>query len=121
MPRMNVQAEVRARLEKSLGGVEVRTSVPDPRPPELVVVRREGGRMQNALLDAPGIGVDVWAPTEARAAELCQAAGEALLALEFADGFARVDEEVMLSQYDKLVDSPHWYASYSLVTYKPKK
>lgn len=118
MPRMNVQAVVRSKLEKALG-VPVRASVPAQRPPTLVVARREGGRMQNALLDAPGIGIDVWAPTEAEAADLCQRAGDAMLSLTFAEGFALVNEEVMLSQYDKLTDSPHWYASYSLVTYKP--
>ena len=121
MGRMNVQAEVRKRLEAALGGVAVRTSVPDPRPAELVVVRREGGRRQDALVDAPGIGVDVWARTEARACEIAHAAADAMEALPFADGFASVSEEVVASQYDRLARSPHWYLSYTLKTYETNR
>lgn len=121
MGRMDVQAEVRRHLEAALGGVAVRTSVPDPRPRELVVVRREGGRRQDALVDSPGIGVDVWAPTEARACEIAHAAADAMAALPFADGFAAVSEEVLASQYDRLARSPHWYASFSLKTFKPDR
>lgn len=119
MRRMNVQAVVRKKLAEALAGVEVRTSVPADRPAKLVVVRREGGAAQNQLLDAPGIGVDVWAPSEAEACELCMRAADEIMSLTFAEGFALVTEEVMASQYDQLTDSPHWYASYSLITYKP--
>ena len=117
MKRMNAQAKVRAALADALQGVEVRTS--DPRPAELVVVRREGGGRMNALIDGPGIGIDVWAASEARACEIAHAASDAMASLRFEDGFAAVDEETLLSQYDTRAKSPHWYGSYTLRTFEP--
>lgn len=119
MPRLNVQAEVRRMLESALPDVEVRVSVPDPRPPKLVVVRREGGAMENRLVDRAGVGVDMWAPTEAEAAELAERVSDSMLSLGFADGFALVREEAMRSDPDMVAKSPRWYASYTLWTYKP--
>lgn len=120
MTRLDVQADLRRRISEALPGVEVATSVPPDRPAELIVVRREGGRALNATQDAPGVGIDAWAATEARAYELCRAAGDAVRALTFADGYERVAEEAMCTQHDPLLGSPHWYASYSLVTHNPK-
>ncbi len=118
MQRLNVQADIRSRIA-SKTGVDVRTSVPKDRPAELVVVRREGGGMRDALVDQPGIGVDVWALSEARACEIMSEVSDAVMSLGFADGYAEVTEEVMRSDYDVLKRTPHWYASYSLKTYKP--
>ena len=119
MPRLNVQADLRRRISTAIPGVEVRVSVPERRPTELIVVRREGGRALNSTQDAPGVGIDAWAATEGRACELCELAGRVVRSLTFADGYERVTEEVMCTQYDTLAGSPHWYASYSLITHKP--
>lgn len=121
MSRLNVQADVRRRLADALHGVTVRTSVPDEMPDELVVVRREGGRALNSTQDAPGVGIDVWAPSESRACELCERAADVVRALGFADGYERVDEEVCQTQFDTMSNRPHWYASYSLVTHNPAR
>lgn len=120
MGRKNVQSELLGILSTALGGVEVRTSVPDPRPRELVVVRREGGSMRNALIDAPGIGIDIWAGSEARACEIAEAVSGTMLSLGFSDGYASVKEEAFLSQYDTRSGTPHWYASYSLRTFQTR-
>ena len=119
MARLNVQADVRSRLEGALTGATVRVSVPDPMPLPLVVVRREGGRMADQLNDHAGIGVDVWARTEAEAADLAMAASEAILTLPLADGYSRKYEEVLMSDYDTDRDLPHWYGSYTVNCYRP--
>lgn len=119
MARLNVQADVRSRLEGALQGATVRVSVPDPVPLPLVVVRREGGRMADQLNDHAGIGVDVWARTEAEAADLAMAASEAILTLPLADGYSRKYEETLRSDYDTDRDLPHWYGSYTINCYRP--
>lgn len=118
MPRLDVQADLRARLEAALG-VEVMTHVPAPRPATLVVVRREGGARRNRLIDAPGVGIDCWAPTEAEAASLADRASDVMASLEFADGYDVVREETVRSHPDVLTGSPRWYLSYSLATHVP--
>ena len=119
MPRLNVQADVRARLAKALAPAEVRVSVPDPRPESLVVVTREGGRRLNSLQDRAGIGLLIWAPTEEKARALADAAGDAMMALRFEDGYEVVTEETMRSEPDDATDppTPRWYASYTLTTH----
>lgn len=119
MARLNVQADVRSRLQAALTGATVRVSVPDPVPLPLVVVRREGGRMADQLNDHAGIGVDVWARTEAEAADLAMAASEAILTLPLADGYSRKHEETLMSDYDTDRDLPHWYGSYTVNCYRP--
>lgn len=121
MGRMDAQAEVRRLLAAALPDVEVRATVPDPRPATLVVVRREGGPLENRLIDRPGIGVQSWAPTEAEASALAMRVSEAMLSLPFEAGFARVDEDVMRSDPDMRSGSPRWYASYTLRTFKPQQ
>jgi len=119
MGRMEVQAAVRAALAEALPGTEVRASVPDPRPAELVVVRREGGAQRDPLVDSPGVGVECWAPTEAGAAALAMRASAAILSLPFSAGFADVREEACRSDYDALRRSPRWYMSYTMKTFEP--
>lgn len=120
MGRMDAQAEVRRRLAAALPDVEVRVTVPDPRPARLVVVRREGGPLENRLIDRPGIGVQCWAPTEAEASALAARVSDAMLSLPFSAGFATVEETVMRSDPDMRSGSPRWYASYTLRTFKPR-
>ncbi len=119
MPRLNVQADVRARLAVALAPVEVRVSVPDPRPARLVVVTREGGHLLNALQDRAGVGVLVWAPTEAEACDLAERVGDLMRALSFSDGYEGVAEETMRSDPDPDTRSPRWYASYTITTHRP--
>jgi hypothetical protein len=120
MARLNTQAAVRKAVAAAVPDVMVRTSVPADRPAELVVVQRSGGAMQDPLIDAVGISVDVWAPTEAKAYALMEKVSEAINGLVFADGFALVNEESMRSDYDVLAGSPRWFASYTIRTY-PKE
>lgn len=117
---LNVQADVRQRLEDALHGVAVRVSVPADRPSELVTVRRVGGMELNALVDRPRLEVLCWAPTEARACELAGEVACAMRSLPFAAGYARVTQESMYSDRDMLAGSPRWYLSYSLHTYDTK-
>ena len=120
MAMPDVQGGLRRSLASALPDVEVRVSVPDPRPPTLVVVRREGGRRENALIDRAGVGIDCWAPTEADAYALADRVAGAMDELRFADGWADVSMESMRSDYDVVAKSPRWYLSYTIKAYKPK-
>lgn len=115
--RLNVQADVRRRLAEALAPVEVRVSVPDPRPPTLVVVTREGGRRLNDLQDRAGVGVLSWAPTEAEACRLADRASDAMRALPFSGGYDLVEEESLRRDPDPNDGSPRWYGSYTVTTH----
>jgi hypothetical protein len=117
MEWLNVQADLRSRLESALGGVPVRVTVPAERPAELVVVRREGGRRINELLDRAGIGVTVWAGSEARAARLAHDVEIAMQRLTFADGYEVVEQEFSGSDPDPDTGSPRWYMSYTVTVH----
>lgn len=119
---LNVQADVRARLVAALG-VAVRAgqapdgSAEDPFPAELVLVRRSGGRRLDALRDRPGVSIDVWAGTEARACALAAEVDRVMRRLPFTGGYDRVEMESMRSDYDLVRHSPRWFLSYTLVTH----
>lgn len=120
MPRLNIQAHVRSYLAGRLG-VPVSVAVPSPRPASFVTVRREGGSRQNGLVDRPGVGLEMWAATEAEAASLAAEVGDLMYELGrtgFPDGVADVAEEAMYSDADAETGSPRWYASYTITTYK---
>lgn len=121
MQRMNIQATLRAYLEHKLDGVTVRVSVPDPRPDYLVVVRRIGGSMQDGLIDVPSIELLMYAPTEAKAADLAAKCAQAIFDLQYADGYASVDETYFYSDYDVTAKNPRWYAQYQIKTYLSKE
>ena len=121
MPRLNVEGAVRAYLEGRMPGTRVSVSVPEDRPQTLVVVRRNGGRRVNALLDRAGLDVLCWAPTESEACALAERASDLVLALgsgHILEGFDRVDEESLRSDYDRQARSPRWYGSYTITTHK---
>lgn len=121
MPRLNVEGAVRAYLAGAMPDVQVRVSVPGDRPSTLVVVRRNGGRRVNALVDRAGLDVLCWAPTESAACSLAERVGDLVWALgsgHILDGIDRVEEESMRSDYDREAGSPRWYASYTLTTHK---
>lgn len=118
---LNVQADIRQRLENALGGVEVRVSVPADRPAELVTVTRIGGHPINALQDDAQLGVMCWAATEQRAWELANAVNAAMLELR-AHGFAAGYSDVTCDSMRSFADpdepkQPRWFASYTLRTH----
>lgn len=51
-------------------GVVVSISVPDPVPPRLVVVRRDGGARLDIVRESARFGVQVWAETDKDATDL---------------------------------------------------
>ena len=119
MGTLNVQADIRRRLEEALAPVEVRASVPADRPRTLVVVTREGGGRDNALIDSPGVGIYCWAPTEAEAAGLSDRAAAVVESLPFSAGYARIEKESHRSDAETETRSPRWYLSYTLKTFEP--
>lgn len=121
MERLNVQADVRARLAEAITDAQVRVTVPSPRPSRLVVVRRVGGAMQDQLMDFAKMEALIYAPTEAQACELAERVSAAMLSLGFADGYAKVRESYFYTDYDEEAGAPRWYAQYELTTYKPKE
>ena len=114
MGTLNVQADIRRRLEEALAPVEVRASVPADRPRTLVVVTREGGGRDNALIDSPGVGIYCWAPTE-----LSDRAAAVVESLPFSAGYARIEKESHRSDAETETRSPRWYLSYTLKTFEP--
>lgn len=119
--RLNSQAVVRDALAKALTDATVGVTVPRPRPKHFVLVRREGGSMQDAYRDKPGIGIFCWAPTEAGAANLASRVSQIMFSLEYTPGIASVVEEVFTSASDTEDSSPRWYGSYTLITYEIKE
>lgn len=115
--RLNVQADVRRRLEEALPGVEVRVNVPPERPDRLVVVTREGGRRLNELQDRAGVGLLCWAPTEEEACELADRASDVMASLPFSGGYDLVREESLYSDPDPNARAPRWYGSYTITTH----
>lgn len=116
---LNVQGDLRRRINEALG-VDVAITVPFERPETLVTVIREGGRRENDLIDAPGVGIYCYAPTEQKAWELADQVADFMAGLKFADGYATVEQEAMYSDRDVNTNSPRWYLTYSLKTYVPK-
>lgn len=121
MPSLNVQSDLRRRLSVALAPVEVRVKVPESRPSKLVTVSREGGARKNALLDGAGIGIYCWAPSEQEAWELADKATDAMAALPFSGGYAKIDMEAMYSDPDPDTGCPRWYLSYTITTFIPKE
>lgn len=119
--RFGSQAFVRAFLASVLTDATVRTSVPNPRPEQFVLVTREGGGKLDRYRDGPGIGVTCWAATEAKAANLASRMSDAMFSLEYQNGIASVDEEAFYSDPDPTDKNPRWYGSYTLITYETKE
>lgn len=120
---LNVQADIRQRLEGALGGVEVRVKVPADRPAELVTVTRIGGHSLDALRDDAQIAVMCWAKTEQRAFELANSVNQFMLDLR-AHGFSVGYSDVTCNSIRSFPDpdepkQPRWFASYTLRTYEP--
>lgn len=65
-----LRSKLTARPESVTTGAVVTNTVPNPRPPRLVQVRRDGGPKVNAMQEVARVGVNVWAATEADCADL---------------------------------------------------
>lgn len=59
--------------------VPVGNKVPNPRPDSFVTVQRHGGIRATVVTDAPQVGVECWAVTDAQAHDLAQTARAELL------------------------------------------
>lgn len=119
---LNIQTDLRERLESALEGVPVRVAVPADRPTPLVVVRRDGGsRDTHSILDRPTIIINAWAETEAKSANLAEQIALAIAQMPFSGGYATVEQNAMRSDYDTVAQCPRWVLSYSFTTYKPKE
>lgn len=118
---LDIQADLRSRLAVALSPIEVRIRVPDERPSEFVVVRREGGREKNKHLDSPGVGIWCWASTEEKAYELAEKVSQFMRFLPFQGGYSSVVQEAMYSAPDPEINTPRWYLSYSFTTFDPIK
>ncbi|MCD8211911.1 MAG: hypothetical protein LUC17_02670 [Oscillospiraceae bacterium] len=117
--RVNIQALARQAISDALGDVTVRTRVPNPRPEQFVLVRREGGGLDSDRhRDFAGIGIDCWATSEQKAYELAEACRAEMLNLAYVHGAAAVDDEAFYSSPDPEDSTPRWYGSYTVITYE---
>lgn len=115
----DVVALLAAYLTPIVSPVRVAARVPDPRPAELIRVRRIGGTQLRPVRDRPRVDVVCWAATEPRATELADAcrvavhnlAGTALLG----PVCYRVDEFLGPTMADDpLTGTPQVLATYTL-------
>lgn len=90
------------RGEPYAHGVYVGTTVPDPRRPRMVIVRRGDGRRTGLVLEAVEVGIDVWAETEREVIDLTELVrallwaaptGKPICRVEDISGPVRVDDE----------------------------
>ena len=112
MPRLNIQGDVRRRLQEHFKGFTVAVSVPEKRKFPLVVVRRTGGAQEEGL-DRATLTVLVWDTTEQKA--------DAIALLPFYAGYAKVKETSFYSDFDTSTKSPRYHISFNVWTYLPKE
>lgn len=117
---LDIQTDLRERLARAFPDAAVKRFVPEKIPEILITLRREGGRRQNDLVDAPGVGIEVWAPTELETSALAYEVSDFMASLAFSEGYATVTQETMYSSPDPDTDKPRWYLSYTIQTYEPK-
>lgn len=116
---LNVQADLRRRLADALSPIAVRVRIPEDRPQNFVLVFREGGGENNALIDCPGIGIYCYGESEAKACDLAETVADFMRALAFSDGYCTIECESKRSDFDIDANTPRWYLSYSITTYEP--
>lgn len=117
---LDIQTDLRARLARAFPDAVVKRFVPEKIPERLITLRREGGRRQNDLIDAPGVGIYVWAQSELETSQLADKVADILATLEFSEGYATITQEAMYSTPDPDTEHPRWYLSYTIQTYEPK-
>lgn len=116
--RYNAEARVRQYLADALPDATVRVSVPNPIPDGFIYVRQEDGRALDKYRALAGIGLFVWADTEAKACALATRAAKYMQELAYTNGVAKVVEENFMSSPAPENQHPRWYASYTLTTYE---
>lgn len=117
---LDIQKDLRKRLKAAFPDVPVHIRVPKSMPKRLITLTREGGRRQDALVDAPGVGILCWAETEQDAWELADSTADLMAMLPFSEGYADVYMEAMYSAPDPDTKKPRWRLSYTIKTYEPK-
>ena len=118
MAWLNVQADLRGRLQDALG-VPVSVKVPKEIPARCVVVWRNGGRTLNKLQDRAGVDFYAYGESEADACNLMESVREAAFTLSFSDGYEVMREETCRSDYDEDARRFRWYSSWTITTHKP--
>lgn len=118
---LDIQTDLVSRLARAFPQAVVKRFVPEKLPELLITVRREGGHRQNGLVDAPGVGIEVWGPSEVDASGTADEVADFLATLEFSEGYASIVQEAMYSSPDPDTDHPRWYLSYTFQTYQPPK
>lgn len=78
-----------------------------------IVITRDGGGMQNPLVDRVEISTYVFSDKEQNAAELAYTLSELYRSLGAHEGYARVDEISMRSEFDMRLARPRWYLSHT--------
>ena len=117
---LNIQVDLCQRLARAFPNAVVKRFVPEKIPDCLITVHREGGRRQNDLIDAPGVGIYVWAKTELETSRMAESIAGLMSTLAFSEGYVTINQEVMYSSPDPDTDHPRWYLSYTIQTYEPK-
>lgn len=62
--------------------VPMGTKIPNPRPPEFVLVRRVGGSRQNFVVDAARLAIEAWSTTPGDAADLAEQCRALVLSMQ---------------------------------------
>jgi hypothetical protein len=94
--------------------VKVATKVPSAMPARLITVRDDGGPRQPTVTKTNGLGVNVWAATEADASDLARLT---VALLEASAGNGPIVGHISTSGPYPVVEEstkPHWYASVDL-------
>lgn len=113
-------ALLRAYLAPLLDPVQVVSRVPDPRPAELVQLRRSGGNAIEPVRDSARMDVFTWAPTDKDAADLAAAVRTAVWALAGTALLGGVMcyrvQELMAPRADEdaTTNTPRTWATYTL-------
>lgn len=121
MPTLDVVGDLIARMNASSLGAEAFPARPKRAPARCIVVKREGGRRHNRLIDGPGVGILCYAPTESAVTELSDGVADLMDALPFSCGYALVEQEASLYSPDPETKAPRWYLSYTIKTYLTKE
>lgn len=80
-----------SRAEPYAADVYVGTTVPNPRRPRMITIRRDGGAPVEGLLEAVQVGVNIWADTEQNVNDLARLVSALLWAAPDGKPVCRVD------------------------------
>lgn len=95
----------------------IKQNVPNPRPPEFLIVRRIGGPRRDLVTDLPTMLIEGWAKTPSRALQITQAARSILYWFTDINGHSLwVDGEFggPTNYPDELSGTPRYTSTYSV-------